>query len=232
MPGEKPTNPKDACGIRKVSFSCLSMQVALEVGYWDYPAPLIAELGLGMLEGALKYGRHNYRVIGVRASVYFDAAMRHIMQAKSGEHIDPDSGLPHITKAHTSLHVLRDAMIQGCWEDDRPPGSKARQLSDSCLVSDDPIEQAYFWLADWWESGGRESIPWPEDGYDGYQLLEAMQLLLEARRETFTSSGEGENWISKLNKKAAELLEKYPNPKPAFTQKMLDEAVKQSTQMK
>ena len=41
-----------------------------------------------------------------------------------GQDIDPDSGMNHITKAITSLVVLRDAMHQGKWTDDRPPPSK------------------------------------------------------------------------------------------------------------
>ena len=34
---------------------------------------------------------------------------------------DPDSGLPHIVKAMAGLAVLRDSMINGNWNDDRPP---------------------------------------------------------------------------------------------------------------
>lgn len=59
-------NPKDAIGIRKAPMSALPMNV-------------IAEMGAGLLEGAAKYGRHNYRGVGVRASVYFDATMRHLI---------------------------------------------------------------------------------------------------------------------------------------------------------
>lgn len=106
----KPTNPKDALGIRKAPFSTV-------------PCGVIAEVGIGMLEGALKYGRHNYRVMGVRGSVYFDAAMRHLTAWWEGEDIDPDSELSHITKAICSLVVLRDAMIRANWADDRPPPS-------------------------------------------------------------------------------------------------------------
>ena len=108
MDNIKPTNPKDALGVRKVPFSTIS-------------APVIAELGVAMLEGAMKYGRHNYRVIGVRGSVYYDAVMRHMLSWWEGENTDPDSGLSHITKAISSLVVLRDGMIQGNWVDDRPP---------------------------------------------------------------------------------------------------------------
>lgn len=104
----KPTNPKDMIGIRKAPFSTVSGAV-------------IAEVGTAMLEGAAKYGRHNYRVVGVRASVYYDATMRHLVGWWEGEDLDPDSGLSHVTKAIASLVVLRDAMINGKCEDDRPP---------------------------------------------------------------------------------------------------------------
>lgn len=106
--GWKDTNPKAAFGDKKVPFSTV-------------PAPVIAELGLAMLEGALKYGRHNYRVSGVRASTYYDAAMRHLTAWWEGEDIDPDSGLPHPVKAMACLAVLRDATINDMLNDDRPP---------------------------------------------------------------------------------------------------------------
>jgi len=106
----KPSNPKDALGIRKPPQSTL-------------PQNVLAEVGVAMLEGALKYGRHNFRVIGVRGSVYYDAARRHIDSWWEGEDIDPDSGMNHITKAITSLVVLRDAMLNNMWTDDRPPKS-------------------------------------------------------------------------------------------------------------
>jgi dATP/dGTP diphosphohydrolase len=107
----KDTNPKDAVGIRKPSLSTL-------------PLPPLFEAALAMLEGALKYGRHNYREAGIRSSVYFDAAMRHLARWWEGEDIDPDSGLPHITKAIATLLVLRDAQMLGKVAfDDRPPSS-------------------------------------------------------------------------------------------------------------
>lgn len=98
VPGSKPSNPKDSVGIRKAPFSTIS-------------EPVIAEVGLAMLEGARKYGRHNYRAIGVSGSVYYDAARRHLAAWWEGEDIDPDSGLSHIAKAIASFVVLRDGMI-------------------------------------------------------------------------------------------------------------------------
>jgi len=81
-----------------------------------------------MLEGARKYGRHNYRVAGVRASVYVDAAMGHIAQWWEGEDVDPDSGLSHITKALATLVVMRDAMLNDKFFDDRPPKVKLSEI--------------------------------------------------------------------------------------------------------
>ena len=106
----KPSNPKDIVGIGKAPMSTVS-------------APVMAEIGVAMLEGACKYGRHNFRVVGVRVSVYYDATLRHLFSWWEGEDIDPDSGLSHVTKAIASLLVLRDAMLQNMVEDDRPPGT-------------------------------------------------------------------------------------------------------------
>lgn len=106
-------NPKDVIGVRKAGMSAVSCAVLME-------------LGLAMLEGAVKHGRHNYRVAPVRSSVYYDATWRHLMAWWEGEDLDPDSGPPgaqlsHVTKAIASLTVLRDAMINGKVVDDRPP---------------------------------------------------------------------------------------------------------------
>lgn len=137
-PTTKPTNPKDAIGSKKVGLSAVPAQVVMELG-----------LALGC-EGAPRYGRHNYRIAGVRASVYYDAAMRHLMAWWEGEDIDPDSGLPHTVKAMACMAVLRDAQINNKLSDDRPP--------------------------------------LPRQG-----------------------------WVAELNKKAEEILARYPEPKRAFT---------------
>lgn len=107
----KASNPKDCVGVRKAPLSVVPMAV-------------VAELGVAMLEGASKYGRGNFRAVGVRSSVYFDATMRHLIAYWEGEDLDPDSGMSHLTKAIASLTVWRDAQIQGMCEDDRFPSSK------------------------------------------------------------------------------------------------------------
>ena len=129
----KPTNPnpKDAIGMSKWRIST------------TVPQTVIWEVGVGMMEGAMKYGRHNYRVAGVRASVYADAAKGHIDQWWEGEDVDTDSGLSHITKAICSLVVLRDAMIQDMLTDDRPPKGNLAQVRNEMQNIMDALKTKY-----------------------------------------------------------------------------------------
>lgn len=118
MSNTKDTNPKDAVGVRKIAFSVLPWQV-------------ICRVALAMMEGAAKYGRHNYRASGVRASVYFDAVVgRHLTNWWEGNDIDPESGLHEIDKALAGLMVMRDSMLQGNFVDDRPPKGLGVDLTE------------------------------------------------------------------------------------------------------
>ena len=107
----KKQNPKDEIGTKKPRF------------YSGLPANVTKEVSIGMMEGAIKYVRHNYRIAGVRASVYIDATIGHLFDYWEGQDIDPDSNLHHITKPIASLYVLRDAQMRNMCEDDRPPKS-------------------------------------------------------------------------------------------------------------
>jgi hypothetical protein len=102
----KPSNPKDAIGSDK-----------LPLHLWPETATALGCLGL--LDGGLKYGRSNFRAVGVRASIYFDAARRHINAWFEGENADPDSGLPHIAHALACLAIIVDAEAAGKLHDDR-----------------------------------------------------------------------------------------------------------------
>lgn len=113
----KPTNPKDSCGIKKVPMSGMPMNVLMEAG-------------LVKLHGDLKYGRFNWREAGVRGSVYYDAALRHLAAWYEGEDIDPDSGIHHIAHAICGLSVLRDSIIRDNWSDDRPPPSDTGWINE------------------------------------------------------------------------------------------------------
>lgn len=105
---KKETNPKDSVGSTKVPYHLV-------------PSEVIGGIALAMLEGALKYGAYNYRVAGVRYSIYYDALQRHIKAWWNGEDIDKESGLPHIYKSLACLVVLADSIHIGNANDDRPP---------------------------------------------------------------------------------------------------------------
>ena len=127
----KDTNPKDSLGTKKWRQYC------------TVPTTIIWELGVAMLEGARKYGRHNYRKAGIRASVYVDAAKGHIDQWWEGEDIDSDSGLNHLVKAAACLAVLRDAQVNDMCKDDRPPKMKLDGLRDNLQKAVEKIIEKY-----------------------------------------------------------------------------------------
>jgi hypothetical protein len=102
----KPTNPKDAIGSDK-----------LPLHLWPETASALGCLGL--LDGALKYGRANFRAIGVRSSIYYDAARRHLNKWFEGEDNDPDSGLPHLAHVLACVAIVVDAQAAGKLNDDR-----------------------------------------------------------------------------------------------------------------
>lgn len=96
------------------------VEIANNTPFNVLPWRIVMETALGMMEGGRKYGRHNYRKMGVRATVYYDASMRHCADFIEGTKIDKDSGLSHLTKALSSTQVMLDSMIMGNWIDDRP----------------------------------------------------------------------------------------------------------------
>lgn len=114
---EKLTNPKDLIGTNKLPFHL-----------WPETATALGALGL--LDGALKYGRSNWRVAGVRASIYYDAARRHLNKWFEGEDYDPDSGLPHLAHLLACVAIVVDAEAAGMLNDDRMvPGGYAEHIA-------------------------------------------------------------------------------------------------------
>lgn len=100
-----PDNPKDIVAGDK-----------LPLHLWPETATIMG--CLGMLDGALKYGRSNFRHAGVKLSVYIDACKRHLNKRFEGEIIDPDSGLPHMAHAIACLAIIIDAEAAGMLTDD------------------------------------------------------------------------------------------------------------------
>lgn len=95
------------------------------------PDSLDAEVCLAFLEGALKYGRYNWRIAGARASVYAGAARRHLMKWWNGEERDRKTHVRHLASAIASLAILIDAEICGMLEDDRPPSGPLSEVADA-----------------------------------------------------------------------------------------------------
>lgn len=115
MDSMKDSNPKDAIGSNK-----------MPLHLWPETATLMGCLGL--MDGAEKYGRANYRAIGVRASIYVDACKRHLNAWFEGEDHDPDSGLPHLAHALACLAILVDAQAADQLTDDRQIQGGYRKL--------------------------------------------------------------------------------------------------------
>lgn len=105
-PDFKLSNPKDSIGSDKLPLHLV-------------PASLRAYCALGLLEGACKYGRANWRATGVRASIYYDAAGRHLDAWFEGQTHDPVTGIPHLANAVACLAILIDAGEADMLIDDR-----------------------------------------------------------------------------------------------------------------
>lgn len=103
---EKPSNPKDIIGSDK-----------LPLHLWPMTATAMG--CLGMLDGMLKYGRGNFRAIGVRSSIYVDACLRHLFAWMEGEDNTTDSKIPHLAHALACLAIIVDAQAAGKLNDDR-----------------------------------------------------------------------------------------------------------------
>ena len=103
---EKETNPKDLQGMKKIPYHL-----------WPNTATMMG--AVGMLDGAGKYGRSNYREKGVKASIYIDACKRHLDAWFEGEEVAMDSGVPHLGHALACLAIIVDSRAAGKLIDDR-----------------------------------------------------------------------------------------------------------------
>ncbi len=99
-------NPKTAIGLTKPSFS-------------NVPAPALLPMMKAFADGKQKYGRFNWREKGVTASVYYDAAQRHLMAYWDGEDRASDSGVHHLGHAMACLAIILDAERHQKLNDDR-----------------------------------------------------------------------------------------------------------------
>lgn len=104
----KPTNPKDAIGSKKLPMHLV-------------PSAVTRYAALSFFEGASKYGKYNWRVAGVRLSIYLDAIARHYSKLLDGEWQDAETQVPHLASIIASCGIILDAHECGKLNDDRPP---------------------------------------------------------------------------------------------------------------
>lgn len=100
-------NPKTAEGLKKTPLHLIP------------PVAMQAE-ALVMGLGAKKYGAFNWREHQVSSSVYYSAALRHLLAWYDGETVDPESGQSHLAHVRACMGIVLDAEAKGKLNDDRP----------------------------------------------------------------------------------------------------------------
>ena len=123
------TNPKDLLGMKKISLSKL-------------PAVAAAHGAHAMMNGAAKYGPYNWRAKKVIASIYIDAAKRHLDAWFEGEETAEDSGVHHLGHAIACAAILLDALETGNLIDDRPVDDTNRMVYANVMKRLQAVEDA------------------------------------------------------------------------------------------
>ena len=101
-------NPKSLQGAKKFSLRYL-------------PLPASIAVNQALEDGATKYGPANWRETGVAATVYVDAALRHLAQWFDGKQDNAaDSGVHNLGHAMACMAIIIDAQANGTLIDDRP----------------------------------------------------------------------------------------------------------------
>jgi hypothetical protein len=111
------TNPKDLIGVQKVSITKL-------------PPAAILHAAHAMMNGAEKYGAYTWRAKEVKASIYVDAALRHLYAWFEGQEVATDSLVHHLGHAMACMAILLDAQETGNLVDDRPVTEQKRGFNE------------------------------------------------------------------------------------------------------
>jgi hypothetical protein len=112
-------NPKAVQGAKKHTLRLLPLPAAIVVNQ-------------ALEDGVAKYGAANWRLTGVAASVYIDAAKRHIDQwYDGGQELAIDSLIHNLGHAMACLAIIVDAQHNDKLIDDRPTPCKD---TDSLLL--------------------------------------------------------------------------------------------------
>ena len=146
MPTSYPDdNPKTVYGVAKPSVSAI-------------PPSAIIHLGQAMAEGELKYGLFNYREKRVTSSVYYNAAMRHLLEYWDGENVDA-SGCHPLAHVMACCAIILDAELNKSLNDDRGPQGDVHTLIKSLTV-----ETKHDFVQEPMRGHGFADCPHDEDG--------------------------------------------------------------------
>lgn len=107
-PGDKDSNPKDAAASGRLPMHMV-------------PDTLGIYAAMAFAEGDSKYIAYNFRIAGVRVSVYVAALRRHLMKYYNGEWADQKTKVPHLASVAACTSILIDGHVTGIIVDDRPP---------------------------------------------------------------------------------------------------------------
>lgn len=108
-PTPKASNPKDTAGNGRLPLDMV-------------PDTLNLFAAMAFAEGDSKYIAYNFRIVGVKATVYVSALRRHLMRYFNGEWADAKTGVPHLASVAACTAILIDGHVAGNLVDDRPPG--------------------------------------------------------------------------------------------------------------
>ena len=123
----KASNPKDAAASGRIPMHMV-------------PDTLVLYAAMAFAEGDSKYISYNYRIAGVRASVYISALRRHLMRYVNGEWADRKTKVPHLASVAACTGILIDGHVTGTIVDDRPP---AVDLNEEMERAEEIIAHVY-----------------------------------------------------------------------------------------
>ena len=121
-------NPKTLTGVTKIPLHLV-------------PPVAIHHEALAFADGATKYGPYNWRDKQVSSSIYYAAAMRHLMAWWDGEELSEDAGVKHLAHARACLAILLDAESINKLNDDRPTKGAASALQKENIKKDVNVRQ-------------------------------------------------------------------------------------------
>jgi Domain of unknown function (DUF5664) len=139
------SNPKDLMGVLKAPLGLLPVTAKV----WASIALYCGNFLSPRRDGRSGYGPYNWRHSPVKATVYIDAADRHLEAIRDGEWYDPmspDGMVPHAAAVIADMAILLDAAAYGTLIDDRFIGPGAEALAQAnAFMKAHPVPETFSW---------------------------------------------------------------------------------------